>query len=197
MVQYFFGIPLIMPAAGYTNSVIPIILIIAFSAQIEKHIKDWITPSLKLFFIPLITITCGVIAGYLVIGPIAALINNLLQEFFVLLFNLPYVGAVLGCTLIGAVWMIMVIFGFHWSIVPLAIINIQTIGQDYLLASVMAHAFSLGAVLFAMYLKNKDPKFRGICLPAFISAFSFGVTEPAIYGVALPDKKAFVNACIG
>lgn len=30
-----------------------------------------------------------------------------------------------------------------------------------------------------------------------ISAFFFGVTEPAIYGVALPDKKAFVNACIG
>ena len=48
-----------------------------------------------------------------------------------------------------------------------------------------------------MYLKNKDEKFRGIALPAMISAFFFGVTEPAIYGIALPDKKAFVNACIG
>ena len=30
-----------------------------------------------------------------------------------------------------------------------------------------------------------------------IAAFFFGVTEPAIYGVALPDKKAFVIASIG
>ena len=30
-----------------------------------------------------------------------------------------------------------------------------------------------------------------------ISAFFFGVTEPAIYGIALPDKKAFINASIG
>ena len=48
-----------------------------------------------------------------------------------------------------------------------------------------------------MYLKNKDEKFRGIALPAMISAFFFGVTEPAIYGIALPDKKAFINASIG
>lgn len=46
-----------------------------------------------------------------------------------------------------------------------------------------------------MYLKNKDENFRGIALPAAISAFFFGITEPAIYGVALPNKKAFVLAC--
>lgn len=38
---------------------------------------------------------------------------------------------------------------------------------------------------------------RAVAIPAMISSFFFGVTEPAIYGVALPDKRAFVNACIG
>ncbi len=43
-----------------------------------------------------------------------------------------------------------------------------------------------------MYLRNKDEHFRGIALPAMISAFFFGVTEPGIYGIALPNKRAFV-----
>lgn len=31
-----------------------------------------------------------------------------------------------------------------------------------------------------MYLKNNDPNFREVCLPAMVSAFFFGITEPAI-----------------
>lgn len=77
------------------------------------------------------------------------------------------------------------------------IVNLTTLGHDFILAAVTGHSFSPGAVLFAMYLKNKDENFRGICLPAMISAFFFGVTEPAVYGVALPGKKPFTIACIG
>ena len=103
----------------------------------------------------------------------------------------------LGCIIVSTLWMPLVIFGFHWSLIPLAINNLATTGHDFVLASQIGHSFALGAVLFAMYLKNKDEKFRGIALPAIISSFFFGVTEPAIYGVALPDKKAFIIACIG
>lgn len=70
------------------------------------------------------------------------------------------------------------------------------LGYDYILAAMIGHSFALGAVVFAMYLKNQDQQFREIALPAMISAFFFGVTEPAIYGVALPDKRAFINASI-
>lgn len=177
----FLGLPLIMPASGYTSSVIPILLMVWFGSTLEHWVKKWMPASMKMFFTPLIVVSVTVTLGYLVIGPIATLITNLLGEFFALLFGLPMIGSLLGCTLVGAFWMCLVIFGFHWSLVPIALVNLST----------------LGAVLFAMYLKNKDEKFRGIALPAMISAFFFGVTEPAIYGVALPDKKAFINASIG
>ena len=193
----FLGLPLIMPASGYTSSVIPILLMVWFGSTLEHWVKKWMPASMKMFFTPLIVVTVTVTLGYLVIGPIATLITNLLGEFFALLFGLPMIGSLLGCTLVGAFWMCLVIFGFHWSLVPIALVNLSTLGHDYILGSVIAHSFSLGAVLFAMYLKNKDEKFRGIALPAMISAFFFGVTEPAIYGVALPDKKAFINASIG
>lgn len=193
----FFGIPIIMPASGYTSSVIPIILMIAFAAQFERWVKGWMPASVKTFFTPLLVVTVSVVLGYLVIGPIATLITNLLGLLFSTLFGLPVVGSVLGCTIVAAFWMSLVIFGFHWSLVPIALMNLTTIGYDYVTAAVIAHSFSLGAVLFAMYLKNKDANFRAIALPAIISSFFFGVTEPAIYGVALPNKKAFVIASFG
>ena len=193
----FLGIPIIMPASGYTSSVIPIILMIWFGSTVEHWCKKWMPASVKMFFTPLVTMTASIVLGYLVIGPIATLITNLLSLIFSALFGLPVIGSVLGCTIVGAFWMCLVIFGFHWSLVPIALVNLTTLGYDYILGAVIAHSFSLGAVLFAMYLKNKDENFRGICLPAIISSFFFGVTEPAIYGVALPDKKAFVVASIG
>ena len=193
----FFGIPIIMPAAGYTSSVIPILLMVWFGSKVEHWVKSWMPATMKMFFVPFITVTVTVVIGYLIIGPIATVICNLLTAFFSLVFGLPVVGSMLGCIIVSTLWMPLVIFGFHWSLIPLAINNLATTGHDFVLASQIGHSFALGAVLFAMYLKNKDEKFRGIALPAIISSFFFGVTEPAIYGVALPDKKAFIVACIG
>ncbi len=193
----FFGIPIIMPASGYTSSVIPILLMVWFGSKVEAWVKGWMPASMKMFFVPFITVTITVVIGYLIIGPIATAICNLLAAFFALVFGLPVVGSLLGCIIVSTFWMPLVIFGFHWSLIPLAINNLATTGSDFVLASQIGHSFALGAVLFAMYLKNKNEDFRGIALPAIISSFFFGVTEPAIYGVALPNKKAFIVACIG
>ncbi len=193
----FLGIPIIMPAAGYTSSVIPVLLMVWAGSKVEHWVKSWIPDSLRMFFVPFVTVTVAVVGGYLIIGPLATVITNLLGDLFGVIFNLPVIGRLLGCVLVSAFWMPLVIFGFHWSPVAIGIINLTTLGSDYVLAAMIGHSFSLGAVVLAMYLKNRDQTFREIALPAMISSFFFGVTEPAIYGVALPDKKAFVNACIG
>ena len=193
----FLGLPIIMPAAGYTSSVIPIVLMVFFAAKLERWVRSWMPATMKLFFTPLVVVGVTVVLGYLVIGPIASVITNLLSSFFQLLFGLPVVGPIVGCTIVGAFWMCLVIFGFHWSLVPLGILNLTTLGYDFILGSVIGHSFALGAAVFAMYLKNKDERFRGIALPAMISSFFFGVTEPAIYGIALPDRKVFIISCVG
>ena len=193
----FLGIPIIMPASGYTSSVIPVLLMVWFGSVIEHWTKKWMPNSVKMFFTPLLVMTLSVVLGYLIIGPVATLITNILSSIFQLIFGLPVVGSIVGSVVVGAFWMCLVIFGFHWSLVPIGIVNLTTLGHDFILASMIGHSFALGAALFAMYLKNKDENFREICLPAMISAFFFGVTEPAIYGIALPQKKPFVIACIG
>ena len=193
----FLGIPIIMPASGYTSSVIPVLLMVWFGSVVEHWTKKWMPNSVKMFFTPLLVMTLSVVLGYLIIGPVATLITNILSSIFQLIFGLPVVGSIVGSVVVGAFWMCLVIFGFHWSLVPIGIVNLTTLGHDFILASMIGHSFALGAALFAMFLKNKDENFREICLPAMISAFFFGVTEPAIYGIALPQKKPFVIACIG
>lgn len=192
----FLGLPLIMPAAGYTSSVIPVILMVWFGSKVEHWAKRWMPASVKMFFVPLVAMVAAIVFGYLVIGPVATLLTNLVGSAFMAVFSLPVVGSVLGSMIVGGFWMCLVIFGFHWSLTAVAIVNLTTLGYDFILPAVLPHSFALGAVLFAMYLKNKDTAFRGIALPAMISSFFFGITEPAIYGVALPDKKAFVVACL-
>ena len=193
----FLGIPIILPASGYTSSVIPVLLMVWFGSVVEHWTKKWMPNSVKMFFTPLLVMTLSVVLGYLIIGPVATLITNILSSIFQLIFGLPVVGSIVGSVVVGAFWMCLVIFGFHWSLVPIGIVNLTTLGHDFILASMIGHSFALGAALFAMFLKNKDENFREICLPAMISAFFFGVTEPAIYGIALPQKKPFVIACIG
>ena len=190
------GVPIIMPVSGYVSSVIPVLLMVWFGSVIERWLKSWMPAALKMFLVPLATMTVSIVLGYLVIGPVATLITNLLSAAFSFIFQLPVVGSVLGSALVGGLWMCLVIFGFHWSLIPISIMNLNTLGHDSVLAATIGHGFALGAVIFAMYLRNKDERFRGIALPAMISAFFFGVTEPGIYGIALPNKRAFVVACL-
>ena len=150
-----------------------------FGSTVEHWCKKWMPASVKMFFTPLVTMTASIVLGYLVIGPIATLITNLLSLLFSALFGLPVIGSVLAAPSSSTFWMCLVIFGFHWSLVPIALVNLTTLGYDYILGAVIAHSFFLVRPLRRVPSKNKDTNFRGIYLPAIISSFFFGVTEPA------------------
>jgi PTS system beta-glucosides-specific IIC component len=191
----FFGIPIIMPPSGYTSSVIPIILALLVAAPLEKKLKKVIPDTIKVFFVPVFLFVIMVPLTYLVIGPIAAILCSILQIIFSALLGLPVVGGLVAGIVIGALWQVLVIFGLHWSLIPLAMINLAGQGYDAVLATSFAASFAQTAVVFAVYFKTKDQKLKSLALPAVISGIC-GVTEPAIYGISLPKKKPFVISCV-
>lgn len=191
----FFGIPLIMPASGYTSSVVPIILAVAIAAPLEHWLKKVIPDVIKLFVVPFVTLIVMVPLTYLVIGPIASILCSILSLFFNAIYSIPVVGGLIGGVLIGAFWQVLVIFGLHWSLVPLAMINYSLLGYDFILSPYFCVSFAQTFVVLAIVLKTKDEKLKKIAIPAFISGI-FGVTEPAIYGVTLPKKTPFIYSCI-
>ena len=191
----FLGIPVIMPASGYTSSVVPIILAVAIAAPLERWLKKVIPDVIKLFIVPFVTLVIMVPLTYLVIGPIASILCSLLTLIFSAVYGIPAVGGLIAGALIGAFWQVLVIFGLHWGLVPLAIINYANLGYDFILSPYFCVSFAQTFVVLAIILKTRDEKLKKVAIPAFISGI-FGVTEPAIYGVTLPKKKPFIYSCI-
>lgn len=192
----FLGIPVIMPASGYTSSVVPIIIACGLGAMLEKWLRKVIPDVIKLFVVPFVTLVVMVPLTYLVIGPVATILCNLLTAIFSVIYGIPVVGGLIAGVLIGAFWQVLVIFGLHWGLVPLALINYSNLGYDFILSPYFCVSFAQTFVVLAMLLKTRDDKMKKIALPAFISGL-FGVTEPAIYGVTLPKKTPFIYSCIG
>lgn len=97
----FLGIPVIMPASGYTSSVVPIIIACAVGAMLEKWLRKVIPDVIKLFVVPFITLVVMVPLTYLVIGPIATILCNLLTAIFSFIYGIFGVTepAIYGVTL--------------------------------------------------------------------------------------------------
>ena len=94
---------------------------------------------------------------------------------------------------VGFFWQILVMFGLHWALVPIALSN-MTLGGDVILAGMFGTTFAQTGACIGIMLKTKDKKLKSICPPAIISGVA-GVTEPAIYGITLPKKAPFFRTC--
>lgn len=189
--ERFFGIPWV--GANYTSSVVPVIFIIAFAAQIQKLAKKIIPTVVQNFLVPFLVLLIALPIGFLAIGPVISMLTDLLSAGFqaLMAFSPALYGVVLGFF-----WQVLVIFGLHWSIVPLAIMQVTMEGSSMILTGTFGASFAQTAVVLAMYFKLKDKNLKALCPPAIISGF-FGVTEPAIYGITLPKKTPFVFSMIG
>ncbi len=194
----FFGIPLITPASsgGYTSTFVPVIIAVWFSSFIFKWANQKIPATVKLFAVPMITLLVGGTATFLFIGPVATVIMNLIGAFFGLLTSIPVVGATVAGAVLGAVWQVLVIFGFHWALVPIKLSNMGTYFYDFALPGQYGCTWAQIACVLAVILKTKDEALKKNGIAAFITGL-FGTTEPAIYGVTLPLRLPFVISCIG
>lgn len=192
----FFGIPIIMPSvSGYMSTVVPIIVATYFTVKLENKLKKVIPDVVKTFIAPVISFVVMIPLTFLVIGPITSFLCNVIGIVFGAIFNIPVVGGLVAGLLVGAFWQVLVIFGLHWGLVPLAMMNYGTLGYDFILSPYFTASFAQSMVVLAIYIKTKDKKLKDIALPAFISGM-FGVTEPCIYGITLPKKKPFIISCI-
>ncbi|MDK8194102.1 beta-glucoside-specific PTS transporter subunit IIABC [Paenibacillus sp. UMB7766-LJ446] len=186
----FLGIPVIL--MNYSSSVIPIIIATFFAVKIERFFKNVIPKVVSTFLVPFFTLLVIVPATFLVIGPISTWAGQLIGAGATGIYELsPLVTGLV----IGGLWQVFVLFGLHWGLVPVMLLNLSTSGSDPVVAMSFAASFAqIGAVL-AVMLKTKNAKLKSLSIPAFISGI-FGVTEPAIYGVTLPLKKPFIMSCI-
>jgi PTS system beta-glucosides-specific IIC component len=189
--EYFLGIPLTF--INYSSSVIPIVFAAWVSCRLEPLFNKVIHSAVRNFITPLLCLVVTVPLTFLLIGPAATWLSQLLAHGYqsIYAFNPIVAGA-----FIGAMWQVCVIFGLHWGLVPLMINNLSVLGRDtmvpLLLPAVMGQ---VGATLGVM-LRTRDARLRALSASA-LGAGIFGITEPAVYGVTLPNKRPFIFGCVG
>lgn len=188
----FLGLPVIFPSSSYLQTVLPIILTVWVGSKIEKIFKKIIPDVVKVFVVPFFVILITVPLAYLAIGPVMNWASNLIGVIFTNIYGFsPIVFGIL----LGALWQVLVMFGLHWGLVPIAILDFSTKGWSTLLVTSTAICFAQAGALLNIFLRTKEDKVKQLTIPAFISAL-FGVTEPAIYGITLPMRTPFIMTCV-
>src|SRR5699024_5840938 len=181
----FFGIPVILMT--YSMSVIPIIISAFFAAKLEIFFAKVVPDVVKTFIAPMATILIIIPLTFIIIGPIATWASQLIGQGTILVYDL---SPIIAGAVLGGLWLVLVMFGLHWGLVPIGINNFASQGWDPILALVFVHSFALAGAIMAVWIKTKNQKTKTLSPPAIISAI-FGVTEPGMYGIALPLKKPF------
>ncbi len=187
----FAGIP--MKAVIYHSSVIPIILAVGLLKYVEQFFYNIFPDMIKDFLTPLICIVLVGLVTLFVFGPMGTLIGDVLATGYEFMYS---ISPIIAGTILGAVLQPMVIFGFHWSFILIAINNIAVKGSDTILALIGPSVFAQAGAAIAVFFKSKDKNFQSICISSALSA-CFGITEPAMFGVNLPLKTPMGAVCIG
>lgn len=181
----FFGIPFSMQ--NYSSTVFPALIAIPIYAWIYKKLKNWLPDNFHTLIIPFVCLFIMVPFILIIIGPIAVGIGNTFGHWILSLFK---VAPALAGLIMGGLWIIIVTFGLHWAIIPLAISNIAVQGSDPIIAAAGASTWACIGIAFGLLIKaKKDPKLRSVMGAALIPLLFAGISEPVIYGALLRYKK--------
>lgn len=186
-----FGLPVTL--ISYPSSVIPIIIAVFAQSKLEKGLKKVIPQVLRGIIVPLVSLVVVGAVTFLVIGPVSDVISSLIASGINSLLAVcpPLAGAVFGL-----LYPLMIIFGFHWGMVPIVMNSFSTLGYDPVMPMTWATNFAIAGCAFAICLKTKHREVKEITASAGLSAFLAGVTEPAIYGALLKYKRPFAIVCL-
>ena len=186
----FFNIPVI--PTTYTSSVIPILLAVWVMSAIEPLLDKIFPESIRNIFTPLFLLIIMAPLTLIVVGPLGASIGAILSSGVSAIYN--FAPALAGA-LLGAFWEVFVIFGVHWTFVPVMMNNISRLGYDPLLPILSVAVISQAGAALGVFLKSKDTKMKSLAGSSVATAL-LGITEPTIYGVTLKLKRPFILASI-
>lgn len=179
----------IQPIA-YNAQVFPAILCVSLLAVLEKFLNKVSPKSLRIFLVPMIALAITIPCTLLFLGPLGYNVGKVFTTMILFLYG--KFGFV-ALAILAAVLPMMIATGMHKTLIPYAISTYGELGYEMLyLPASLAHNISESGACFAVWLKAKNPQLKSTALSAGISAF-MGITEPALYGVTLQNKKVLYS----
>ncbi|PRA07839.1 MULTISPECIES: beta-glucoside-specific PTS transporter subunit IIABC [unclassified Paenibacillus] len=187
----FLSIPL--TNVNYASQVFPSILGVIFYAFMERFFFKVSPKPIRVFFVPMMSLLLTVPVTLAVLGPIGFHLGSYLTAAILFLFaNFGW----LAVGILAAILPFMIATGMHKALTPYGISVLAASGKELLLLpALFAHNMAESAASFAVAIRTKDTRLRGVAVSAAISAM-FGITEPALYGVTLQRKRVLISIVI-
>jgi PTS system trehalose-specific IIC component len=178
---------------GYQGQVLPVLLASYVLANIELFLKKRIPDAFQLLLVAPITLLITGLVSFIAIGPITFAIGNVITDVVVGIFN---VAPILGGLIYGGLYAPLVITGMHHTFLAVDFQLIGSTGGTFLWPMVALSNIAQGSAALAMMIVLKDEKLKSLSATSAVSAY-LGITEPAMFGVNLRFRFAFISAIIG
>lgn len=190
-----FGLPMLL--SDYSGNVFVPLLMAAVLALVYHGLKKIIPESVQLVFVPFFSlIIVGALTAFL-IGPLGVWAGNELGVGLAWMnANAPFVFAIV----IPLLYPFLVPLGLHWPLNALMLMNIQTLGYDFIQGPMGTWNFAcFGATAGVLFLavRDKDPVMRQTSLGALAAGLLGGVSEPSLYGIHLRYKMVYKRMLVG
>ena len=190
-----FGLPLTI--FNYSSQVFPPLLMAAVLGPLYKLLKRMIPENVQLIFVPFLSMLIMIPLTAFLIGPIgvytgAGLANILksINDFSPLIFAI----------LIPLAYPFMVPLGLHWPINAIMLLNIQTLGFDFIQGPMGAWNFAcFGATAGVLFLawRERDAQMRQTAIGGLAAGLLGGISEPSLYGIHLRFKRIYPRMLVG
>ncbi|MBJ6745985.1 PTS system trehalose-specific EIIBC component [Streptococcus sp. 121] len=188
-----FGIP--VQQMNYQAQVLPSLFAAFILANVEQWLNKRVPDSLKLLVVAPVSLLVTGFLAFTVIGPVTMWLATQITNIMMAIFS---TAGWLGGLIYGTFYAPLVITGMHHMFLPVDLQLVASENGTFLWPILVMSNVAQGSAALAMMLifrKNKDSKNESMALTSAISAW-LGVTEPAIFGVTLRHKAAFLAAMV-
>lgn len=188
-----FGLPVL--AVKYSSSMIPALLSTISVYYLEKFFNKFIPGFLKTIAVGALTILSASTLAFVVFGPLGTFLGNYVVGIMIWLQTL--IGPV-ALGVLTAFLPFMVMAGMHTLFVPFLIESLNVVGFDtFFRPALILHVIAEGGAALGVALRTKDIKIRSESFSIGIGSIFAGISEPAIYGIALRYKKPMIGVMSG
>ncbi|WP_316570430.1 PTS system trehalose-specific EIIBC component [Neobacillus sp. YIM B06451] len=178
---------------GYQGQVLPVLVASYVLARIERFLRSKIADAFQLLLVAPIALLVTGFLSFIVIGPITFTIGQWITNMFTGIFDaVPAIGGLIY----GALYAPLVVTGMHHTFLPVDLQLISSTGGTFLWPILVMSNVAQGSAALAMMFLLKDEKLKGLSGTSAVSAY-LGITEPAMFGVNLRFRFAFISAMIG
>lgn len=178
---------------GYQGQVLPVLVASYVLAKLEKWLRSKIADSFQLLLVAPIALLITGLISFIAIGPITFAVGNVITDAVVNIFEF---APIIGGLIYGGLYAPLVITGMHHTFLAVDLQLIGSTGGTFLWPMVALSNIAQGTAALAMMFILKDEKLKSLSVTSAVSAY-LGVTEPAMFGVNLRFRYAFISAIIG